>query len=131
MEENLVLRLTRLVLMYASFTLAVETCKRPIRKLVDNSSIDPIGNFLILVSSLWNDVSVASSSARRKSPAPSTTTQVMRAEGDGQAKPTEDRAKRDLSLTKVAVDDLCQSCREGWNIAEEVKTSFRSFNGLK
>ena len=53
-DGSVILRLAGLTLAYGIFTLTIETSKRPIRKFVESTSLDCIGELWEMASSLWS-----------------------------------------------------------------------------
>ena len=140
-ESSFILRLTGLALAYAAFTLTVESSKQPIRKFVDGTSGDPLRELLTLASTVFGEISTAASlfaSGRRgggDSRAPATPAsclppEIMRTKSAETARvslfPREDPCP-----ANVVVDDLCDSCRNGWIMASALSSSFASVSGVK
>jgi len=135
-------RLAYLSFSYVAFTYVVENSKRPIRKIVESSSIDPIGELLSLLSSLWKDTCTAapSSAPKQANPAPSNTPRIGTADSKagwgfmhGRTRSVDTAVKKQniQPLAKLAVEDLCESCRNAWVMAENLNTSFQHFSGVK
>ena len=125
-----ILRLTGLALAYAGFTLAVESSKRPVRKIVDSG--DPLGELLSLATQVWEEMHTVaaffSSGQWRHVPTqaadlvhssahpPAGRTLVVRSQS------ADLRVRAEQPLVNVAVEDLCDSCRNGWVMANELSS---------
>lgn len=133
-EESLIVRLTalaQLALAYYAFTKCVDCSKRPIRKIVE-SSIDPIGELLSLCSSLWSTAAPSSASEQaNRSHAHPKKTHGWGFSGTKSADAAVKSEKPQQKLAKLAVEDLCESCRDAWIMAEQLNSSFQHLSGVK
>jgi len=132
-EESLIVRLTalaQLALAYYAFTKCVDCSKRPIRKIVE-SSIDPIGELLSLCSSLWSTAAPSSASEQaNRSHAHPKKTHGWGFSGTKSADAAVKSEKPQQKLAKLAVEDLCESCRDAWIMAEQLNSSFQHLSGV-
>lgn len=126
----MILRLTGLALAYGIFTLTIETSKRPIRAFVASSSpIDSFVGLWNLASSIWcsaepgKDTCLAPSAQPPAGPSSSGAPAVHRVQSAASRSVAAPRKE-----SRVAVEDLCESCYDGWVRAGELRALLSAIN---